>query len=85
MLGSPQVSFVLVTQAIVVLSHTHGRRCGRGAGCVRVLSDRIATESLLIVALLQVIGQKLVTLTVNLLKGLADSNRAYANLVRNLV
>ena len=79
---SPRTSFVLVAPTIVVLTHAHG---GRGTSRVRVPRDRIAAETLLIVALVDVIGQKLVTLLVDLLVGLADSYRADTDLVRNLV
>ena len=79
---SPRTSFVLVAPTIVVLTHAHS--C-RGASRVRVSRDRIAAETLLIVALVNVIGQKLVPLLVDLLIGLADSDRANADLVRNLV
>ena len=80
--GSPWAPLVLVAPLIVVLTHAHGARV---AGRVRVSCDRIATEALLIVALVDVVGQKLVPLLVYLLIGLANRDRANADLIGNLV
>ena len=89
--GSPWILLILVVPSIVVLTHTiggHESRVAHGfaaVGRVRVPCDRIATEALLIVALVDVVGQKLVPLLVYLLIGLADCDRADADLVGNFV
>ena len=79
---SPWVSIVGVTPSVIALSHAHA---GRGASRVRITGDGVAAETLGIVALVDIIGQKLVSLLVDLMVGLADSDRADANLVGDLV